>query len=251
MKKIYFIFFFLISLMSKAQLGIKDSIIQFPSVGLHLNAQLPWADMAKRFGFNYAVGGSFCYKTEKNIIWNIDFTYLFGSKVKEADIIQNLYGKDKFIINADGVKSDATVSQRGLYLTAGIGKIFYIPKFSANKNSGLLTQFNIGYLQHKIRVTDISRRTFQINNGYVKGYDRLSAGPAINAFIGYLYFGNNKFINFKIGIDCTVAQTRSLRKFNYDTFMADTQQRFDMLTGIKFEWLLPIYKSSGKDYFYN
>ncbi len=233
-----------------SQNGIRDSVISFPTFGLHGNIQWPMGDLANRFGQNFAVGGSSAYKTEKNLVFDINFTYIFGTKIKEKDFIVNLLNADNFIINADGNISDIVINQRGFYLTAGIGKIWSHKKIARNPNSGIFTSLNVGYLQHKIKLYDLSRKTKQIENDYLKGYDRLTGGPCINIFLGYLFFSNSKFLNFKAGIDFTYAATRSLRKFNYDTFTPDTKRRNDKLIGLKFEWLLPIYKSSGKDFYY-
>jgi hypothetical protein len=234
-----------------SQSAIRDSLIAFPTIGVHLNVQTPSGDLANRFGQNYAAGGSFAYKIEKNYVFDIDFTYFFGDKVKDKTIASNLFNKDGFIINKEGNSSSASINERGFYLTAGIGKIFSGKKIAPNRNSGIFTSLNIGYLQHKVRIYDLRRKTPQIENDYIKGYDRLSGGPCINLFIGYLYYGNSKLLNFKFGLDVTYANTISLRKFNYDTFQADTKRRNDVLLGLKFEWLLPLNKSTGKDYYYN
>jgi hypothetical protein len=250
MRNFFFILYSLFLLSTFSQSGIKDSLIAFPAVGLHLNAQLPLGDMAQRFGFNYATGGDFSYKTEKNFLFNIDFTFIFGNNIKEKDLVSNLLTKDGFIINKNGNISDATFSERGFYLTAGVGKIFSNRKIAKNKNSGILINANFGYLQHKIRIYDLNRRTAQIENDYLKGYDRLSGGPCVNLFLGYQFYSNSRIVNFKAGFDLTYAKTKSLRKFNYDTFQPDTKSRNDLLLGIKFEWTLPLYKSSGKDFYY-
>jgi hypothetical protein len=238
------------TLQTIAQSAIRDSLIAFPSAGLHFHGQLPLGDLANRFGPNYAIGGNFGYKTESNFIFDADFTYIFGSKVREKNFASNLITSDQFIINVEGNYSDAIINERGFYLTTGIGKIFSHKRWSPNPNSGIFTSINIGYLQHKIRIFDLARKTPQIENDYVKGYDRLSAGPCINLFLGYLLYSNSKLANCKIGFDLTYASTKSLRKFNYDTFQADVNRRNDLLVGLRIEWILTIYKATGKDFYY-
>ncbi len=250
MRQFIYILFTILLTPIFSQNGIKDSVISFPAFGIHGNVQFPLGDLAMRYGQNFAAGGSFCYKTERNLIFDLNFTYLFGTKIKESGFLSNLLTSDNFVINKDGNISDIVINQRGFYLTTGIGKIWSHKKIAKNPNSGIFTSINLGYLQHKIKLYDLSRKTVQIENEYVKGYDRLTAGPCVNLFLGYLFFGNKKLLNFKAGIDFTYSATKSLRKFNFDTFEPDTKRRNDMLIGLKFEWILPIYKSSGKDFYY-
>jgi hypothetical protein len=59
----------------KAQI---DSAMSVPLVGINLAGNLPFADMAQRFGANLKAGGSFHYKTKKNWIFGFEFGYGFG-----------------------------------------------------------------------------------------------------------------------------------------------------------------------------
>jgi hypothetical protein len=90
-----------------------------------------------------------------------------------------------------------------------------------------------------------------LSEAYQKGYDRLTMGPALTQFVGYSYQSNNRYYNFFIGVDFMEAFTKSVRKYNYDTRQADTDQRLDITYGLRVGWLIPIYlksKNSSNEY---
>jgi hypothetical protein len=78
----------------KAQI---DSAIAVPLIGINIGGDLPYADMAKRFGPNLKAGGSFMYKTKKNWIVGAEFSYRFGRNVRE-DVLKQLKNSDGFLV---------------------------------------------------------------------------------------------------------------------------------------------------------
>ena len=76
-----------------------------------------------------------------------------------------------------------------------------------NSNSGILLMGGAGILQHKIRYEIPDNNAPQLSSEHKKGYDRLSNGPSISQFIGYVHFGNNRTINFHIGAEFTGSRT--------------------------------------------
>lgn len=225
-----------------------DSIIAAPLIGVHLGGNLPMADLAKRFGPNLNTGMNIMYKTKKNYLIGIDGNYLFGRNIKE-DVMKNLTNEDGFIIDNEGYPADIKLSERLLTINLHFGKI--LPFLSANPNSGLMVNAGAGYMQHKIHFVDVQQKIAAINGDIRNGFDRLSNGLSLYQFVGYIYLSDNRLLNFYAGLESYQGFTKSVRKLNYDTGLADTQGRFDMVMGLRFGWILPLYSRAPKQYFYN
>ena len=230
---------------------IKDSAITIPIFFVNFSYELPGGDMADRFGNNAEVGGGFLFKTKSNWIIGIDGNFLWGNKVKEDNILDNIKTGSGEIIGWDGKFAEVRISERGLKLNLiKIGKLLPVKFASANANSGIFFLTGFGLLQHKIKIQDITKTVPQLAGDYVKGYDRLTNGAAITENFGYLYLDKRKLINFFVIFEFTQAWTKSRRDFNFDTMTKDQTQRFDMLWGIKFGWLIPMYKKVPDEYYY-
>lgn len=218
-----------------------------PLVGVHIGGQMPSFDMEKRFGVNLNAGAAFMYKTKTNFMFGLQAGYMFGQNVKE-DVLTQLKNADGYITENQGYPADLRVTERGLGIHLTGGKVF---KFlSANPNSGLFVNIGAGYLQHKINLYDAQQTIAAIDKEMKYGYDRLTAGLSLSQFVGYLYLSQNRLANFYFGFECQQAFTKSLRKLNYDTGLPDTEMRFDMLTGFRFGWILPLYKKKPNDFYY-
>jgi len=211
-------------------------------------SHIPGGDLSARFGVNSAINLNFSIKTKKNVFFGIDGGFIFGNNIKEKGILDSLKNSSGFIIDQNGNPATVRLFERGFTLTLHVGKLF--PIWSKNKNSGLLIYGGPNYIQHKIKIDDIGRQSPQLVSGYLKGYDRLTSGFGFHEFIGYVYLGNNRILNFFAGLDFYQAFTKSQRSYNYDTMVADTKQRFDMLSGIRIGWVLPLYRSSPQQFYY-
>lgn len=248
--KFLIILLFSISHFCKAQ---SDSAIAVPIVGISVGGQLPAFDLAKRFGPNLSAGALFMYKTKRNWVFGFETNYMFGKNVKE-DVLKQLkvdFGEQQGmgIIDNEGYYADIRITERGLGSSFFAGKVFNF--LSANPNSGLMINLGIGYIQHKINLHDGQQKNASINGTLKYGYDRLTNGIALNQFLGYLFLSENRLLNFYFGFEATQAFTKSVRKFNYDTGLPDTQRRLDGLFGLRFGWILPLYKKKPNDFYYN
>ena len=114
------VLFFLLSFFSKAQF---DSTIRVTMVTFHFGGDLPYGDLAERFGPSLKAGGGFIYKTNRNWIWGIDASYLFGGNVKE-DVLANLKTSDGNVIDNEGYPADIRLTQRGVSARLTFGRLF-------------------------------------------------------------------------------------------------------------------------------
>lgn len=155
---------------------------------------------------------------------------------------------ESFVIDNEGFPADLRVTERGFNAYIIVGKVF--PKLGTNPNSGLITNFGFGYLQHKIKLYDAAQKVASVNGDLAKGYDRLSGGFAMQQFIGYMYLSNNRLVNVIAGFEFHEAFTQSYRGFNYDTGLTDTKKRTDILIGFRLSWILPLYRRVQDFYYY-
>lgn len=237
--------FFLLSFFTKAQI---DSAITVPLIGVNFGGQLPFGDLSARFGPNLRAGGSFLIKTKKNWVFGVDAFYMFGRNVRE-DVVKQLKGPEGHVTDNEGYPADLRITERGLGVHAHFGRMFNFNP--ATPNSGLLVTFAAGYLQHKVNLYDPQRRIAAIYGDRKKGYDRLSGGPSFGFFIGYMHLSDNRLWNYYLGIELYETFAKSYRKLNYDTGQPDTKGRLDGLLGIRLGWILPLYKKTPNEFYYN
>lgn len=253
MSRTFFIVFFIMyATFSFAQSKSKNTYS-----ALLLNAsygfQTPSADLATRFGSNFSIGGGIDYLTErKNWLIGIKGSNIFGKNVKE-DVLASLRDRDGFIIgNSDaGAGSYALVvlRERGFHIGGHVGKLFTLSK--KNPRSGIRATLGVGLLQHKIRIQDESGVAQAIANEYIKGYDQLSNGLALEQFIGYQHLSIDRGFNFFAGFEFIEGFTQSRRNFNFVTQSRDTAKRIDVLIGFRVGWTISFYiGEKGEDLIY-
>lgn len=234
-----------------SQVNPKDSIVFTPIISTSFSVNFPGGDLVNRFGINGAIGGAFAVKTKTNWVYGLKYDYIFGKDVKEWQILNNLITEGDFIINPNGVPSETDLFERGYAVNGIVGKVSPFLgkiKLGPNKNSGLFYWVGLGLLQHKIQIkSDVP----QLQDEYSKGYDRLSNGISVSEFIGYLYLGNSRRVNFYLGFEIYQAWTKNRRGYNFDTMQVDEEKRLDLLTGFKFGWILPLYKKVPSEFYYN
>lgn len=245
--KIYFLLCLCFSLQFQivAQ-SVKDSCVRILMVGFHASGQLPKYDLEKRFGPNLSAGANFTWKTKRNFLFSVEGSYFFGRNVKE-DVVANMRNSSGHITDNEGYPADLRLTERGWNIYANVG--YMISRLGNNPNSGVFITIGGGWTQHKIKLYDANQKIAAVDGDMKKGYDRLSGGIGLSQFIGYKYISNNRLANCYFGFEFYEAQTKSLRGFNYDTGLADTQKRFDVLIGFRFGWILPLYKRT-KDFYY-
>jgi len=238
-----------LSVSLKAQGDIRDSvqsIMGFSAIGAY---ELPGGDLADRFGGNGNVGGDFFYKTKKNFIFSLGGSFIFGNSIKDDSLFHLLKTHNNYIIDGDGMYADVRTYERGYTIMAKAGKIFNL--MGDNPNSGLLLMIGGGFMQHKIRIENPGNTVPELKDNYKKGYDKLSNGPALSEYIGYVHYSDNKLYNFKIGFEFTQGFTQARRNYDLDLMGKDTKKRQDFLYGFKISWMIPLNKRKPAEFYYH
>jgi len=247
-KSLLFLFCNLFLLSFSSAQDVKDSSLYFPMIKFSYALQLPGGNLAKRFGYNSNVSINVSMKTKTNFIYGLGGEFIFGNQIKENGILDSLKTSSGFIINQNGIPATVRLYERGFIISMHVGKMFSM--LASNKNSGFVAYGGPVFFQHKIAVQDIGHQSPQLVDPYPKGYDRLTSGIGVHEFIGYVYLGNRRIINFFGGFEFTQAFTKSRRPFDYDLMRADTTKRKDLLYGFRIGWILPLYKILPHDYYY-
>ncbi|MCB0571004.1 MAG: hypothetical protein KDC66_14620 [Phaeodactylibacter sp.] len=247
MRNITLILLLLLPLLAGAQSN-DNALNKGHALLIHLSygGHSPGGDLAKRFGSAFGVGTGFDFITsESNWIAGLDFSYYFGSNVKE-DVLASLRTPEGFVIGNNRTYSDIRLRMRGFYAGGHIGKLFGLG--FANPRSGIRLTLGAGLLQHKVRIQDDPQSAVpQLSGDYKKGYDRLANGLAFTEFIGYQVLSIDGRINFYAGLEFTQGLAMSRRDYDFDTRTKDETKRLDLLYGLKAGWILPIYFGKGAD----
>jgi len=229
---------------------IPDTVINVHLVRVGMSFSAPAGDMAARYGVNGGVGGSYYYKTSGNFQIGVDYEYLFGGNVKQAEeIFDNITASNGNIIDATGGMAIMDTYERGFSLMLSAGKVF--PGVGKNPNSGILVSAGAGYLSHHLTTEVYMNLAPQIFGDYAKGYDRLTGGPVYSIFAGYQNIDPQNIFNYYIGLDFKHAMTKPLRNYQFDLKGPEPDNlRHDLFIAIKLGWMLPLYRRSTDQYYY-
>lgn len=232
-----------------AQTSIRDSSINMSIIGLNYSLYQTDKDMGNSFGLTSMSGISYSFKFSNNFILSASFDFLFGSDVKEDDILDELKTSKGYLLNSQGLMEPIALEERGYFTSFKIGKLF--PVLSVNPNSGIFVNIGAGFIQHKIffnynqNYIDLP----QIQGDYLKGYDRLTNGLALSQEIGYYHFANNNLGSFHFAFTVIEGFTQNRRDWNFDEFSKDTKKRLDLLYGFKIGLDIPVYNRVPDDFY--
>jgi len=217
-------------------------------ISLHGVFDVPMADMADRFGVSYRVGPSVFYKTSGNWMLGLKADFLFGNKIKEPGFLSNMIGTRDGVLNASGFRTTITTLERGFLFGVQAGKIFNLN--SNRPDNGILALTSVGFMQHKILVSNRDQNIPQLDNEYLHGYDRLANGFFVEEFVGYNHFSASGLVNFNIGLNVLAGFTKGRRDVHFDTRQPGNESRLDMLIGVKGSWYIPIVKRKSEELFF-
>ena len=227
-----------------AQTNVQDSSSQLMVISGDAGAYSPIFDMDNRFGTSFGLGLSVNFKTRSQWLLGVEYSFVFGSVVKEDTILDELRGTNGYIIADNGIPADVALLNRGHMILLNMGRLF--PIIGPNPNSGLLFKLGMGYYQHKIRVETPRDFVPQLSGDNLKYYDRLTGGFTLNSYLGYLHVSNNKRLNFKVGLDFSLAFTKSLRSYDIPSRGPITGNRVDGLIGLRIGWMVPVFERTPK-----
>lgn len=205
----------------------------------------PSGDLADRFGNNSTIGLGGDFLTKSNWILGLNSNFHFGTNVK-TDVLAHLRDSEGLIYSDDSGITDVKLRQRGLFIGGHIGRLFAISQ--THKRSGIRLTVGGGFFQHKIRIQDEPNvYVSMLSKEYKKGYDRYTNGFALTEFIGYQFLSQSRMVNFMLGLELTQGFTQNRRSFNFDTREQETAKRLDLLTTLKFGWIIPMYIGENAD----
>lgn len=252
MKKIL-VFLFLIGISfnkGMSQGSIADSTLRMSLFQIQGGFDVPFGDMAERYGANAFVGFSYAYKSGKNILLGADFNFLFGNDVKdENDLLHQLRISNGGIVGIDGTFVNVLTLERGFVGGLYVGKIF--PIWSPNPNSGIVVKVGLNYIEHRTYFETREDEYPPLEKENLKGYDRKTAGLAIYEFVGYQYFSNKKYLNFFAGFDFYQGFTTDYRSYNIDQMQKTNSNYNDFLIGFRAGIVLPVYKQAANKFYIN
>lgn len=234
-------------LSSFSQRNMKDSSRNNVLLGFNYKFNLVSGDITKLWGFNHEIGISIDNKFKNNLTLGISAGFIFGNQFKDTTIFKSVVNEFGTVTSFNGSPSQVLFLMRGMTANVNAGYVFN--QLGNNPNSGLWIDVGLGMLMHKIRIESIYDDVPQLEGEYRKGYDRLHMGFQSREFIGYLYQGDTRFLNFYAGFEFIQGFTENQRNYNFDLEGPDPGLKTDFLWGAKFGWLIPIYKRTPRDYY--
>ena len=235
------------SLSTFSQRNMKDSTRNNVLLGMNYKFNLVSGDIKKLWGYNHEIGISIDNKFKSNLTLGISAGFIFGNQFKDTSIFKPVVNDFGTVTSFNGTPAQVLFLMRGM--TANINAGYVFNKLGNNPNSGLWLDVGVGMLMHKIRIESIYDDIPQLEGEYRKGYDRLHIGFQTREFIGYLFQGDSRFLNFYAGFEFIQGFTENQRNYNFDLEGPDPGLKFDFLWGAKVGWLIPIYKRAPKDYY--
>jgi len=209
--------------------------------------QTPITNMAIDFGHNSSIGLSYL-QNKNDFLLGIDANFMFGNNVKNDSMLQLISTENGFLINSSGELDEVLLYERGLNTHILFGKSF---RFEENYLTGIYIYGGIGYLQHKIRLE--SDRTFlpQIDDDYIKGYDKLTSGISTKICIDYMYFDKKNSVKYHIGVEFLNAFTTNKRPYHFSE-MQETESgiMLDQLFSVKLGIVIPINRNNEEKFHY-
>ncbi len=247
-----FLAFLMLNLASEAYAqdvrDIRSDQIRSPHISFTMGGLIPRADLNERYGLFGMMLANFAVKEENNFYWGIRCGLINGSFniTDEPGFLSNLFTDQGTIIDNEGDVAKIKVSGRGGLYGIQLGKIFHqaISFFKSNKNSGLFLRADLGLIHHKIRMDFTENKITQLEDPYVKGYDRFCLGYFSSVFLGYWHMSTNKQFNYFFGANFLAGQTYPMRTTNFDTGIPDEDARFDAGFGLEFGWVFHLYKQT-------
>ena len=212
-------------------------------------AQFPFGNMRDRFGFNSRFGIHIAYKMKNNWLIGGEGAFLFGTKVHEDYVLDNISLSSGQHIGQNNDLIRPKLQEQGFDFKFTFGKV--VPFSEEFPDAGLLLMTSVGFVQHFIAVNVRATSLPQLDKTYRKGYDRMANGPMISQFIGGIFLARKTFASAYIGLQFDAAFTQGRRNYDFYSMAPMKDKRIDLFLGLKVGWIIPVFtQTSDKEYFY-
>ena len=199
----------------------------------------PAEQLKDRFGASNAVGLAVEHLWgERQWFAGVNGYYGFGIDVKE-DVLAGIRTPEGGVIGNNNSVAEVLLRQRYWYTGLYGGKVLGF--LGKDRRSGLRVALGAGIWQHWIRVQDDSNAAAQVAGDYVRGYDRMTNGPALFTSLGYQHFSRNGLVNFYLSFEMTKGWLKHQRAWNFSDNIPGGEDRNDSLYSIRFAWALPFF----------
>lgn len=201
----------------------------------HAGLTIPTGNLAQDYGAYGEVGGGMHILNKHRWIFGMEGSYFFGNGVKK-DPVPNLRNSDGTIAGTNGSDAVFKVFQRATSLPIiRFGKVFPASvNFSKRNLGGFSVLAGGSWVRHWTYIQDLSKKTPQFTEQYRIGYDRLSGGPSVGIWVGFLSIPAYHKLNFHFEMGYQHAFTTSYRyDFAYSTPAG--QKRQDGLFQLRFK----------------
>ena len=233
-----------------AERARRDSAMALPILQVSYSVQVPFGDLADRFGIAHNIGAAFAYKTKSNWIFSLGGSYVFGDQVENKNLLlDEMLTPNNIIIGNTGGPAIINIGQAGYVLDMRVGKIF--PILRPNKNSGPIISIGGAFMEHWITYAVENNTIPQLQGDYLKGYDRLTNGFMLNQFIGYHFQGNTRLLNFYGGFEFTQGFMGNRRSYDIPEQRKIDPNLTYFQFGFRIGWMLPFYKRDQNEYYTN
>lgn len=249
----FLLWFFIFSAFSQVQMrqSLIDSsgLIAYVSANYSYNFVLKNSDLYKESGNLMGVGINLSLKTKSNWTVETGFNYMFAGKVKGVDSMFSMITNGAgLIMDGNGTPADIEIDTRGWSLRLEGGKIFPISK--KEQNSGIHIKVGVGAVQRFVFIKNPDNLVPFLTEEYKKGYDRLTLGISLYQYIGYTRLSNTKFACFYGGVEFYEIFLHRQRAYDFNLMGKDNRKFFDTMIGLKFGWIIPLYKKEYIDTYY-
>ncbi|HMP29783.1 MAG TPA: hypothetical protein PKD85_09290 [Saprospiraceae bacterium] len=217
--------------------GFQFGFTQKQVFGLSLSygPDIPYNDLAQRYGTHLSFGLGLEYFTASNYGLSLEWRYMFGDNVK-TDPYGHLRQVGGSIVGVDGQPADH------FYTIVGDQLHLQFRKILSTKPSGWVIGGSLGILAYKTVLKDINRTIAQSFEPYSFYYDRLSRGLAFKQLLGYEFHSESGLINGSITLENSLGFAQFIR--------IDKQNMIglrDHSLGLRARWLIPFFKGKQKD----
>ncbi len=241
MKKIFFLLITFTSIWQTAfsQHYLRDSAINITSFQFGYSASFTALDLGEKANLLHVFSPAISFKNTKNMVFEASLNLFVANKCLQTNTISMINSELDLPISTEGLLEETNIRFQGFSANLNFGML--LKESNYNKNSGLYGEFGLGFMQHKLKFAYQGQDVMQLEEPYVKGYDRLANGTMLTQFIGYRRYSNKNTFNYKIGLEINEGLTKNRRSWNYDTFGPITDQRIDLYYGLKMAIVLPFY----------